>query len=814
MPNRLDRFQFDTFISYNESNAKGFVEIIQKILFSHGIESFVAHIQRKTYSEIFDDVRETVINSCKYFIFVNTEGALDREQIIKEFKLAYPDGLKEKPHPIVFRYHESDVEYSTRKFEDRTGIDLRQINQIPFKDERELVQIVIDFFNDQFNLVFLSKLKKTKPRIFDDERTIFYGREQELNELSQLLSSEQHIISLVGEGGIGKSALAFKAIHQVENGYVYTIKIPIDPKMTFSTFLTVMGRGLLIEDELAKAGDEGTRGQIIRNVLLRANNGILFLDNFESISDYYDRKTVPHNIRQINNFLEGVPENVKIILTSRNKNNLFGEVNFDVKGLLTVDGRKLFLEISKNYSKNSPSEFITALDEILESIESHPIGIRLLAGSYRGQGIKELNDIKRHLTMDIRNVREADKKHVSLNSCFTYSYRRLPNKLKNILQLLTIFNSPFSASAATSIINEKGSAFVRLYDRTWLRRNEPYVIESRQGLEWIYEFHPLIKQYVNEKMKGKEALRNQYLLRLFKYYTQFITAVSWNEYTNLLEGSLIIDSIILKTDNDLERSINAILNEKDRSTCSNDLGIILYRMGYPSQGLEYHFKCLQIDNGQKDYKRILNDYINIGYYYFSIRDYTHALQYYLDAMETTDNHFKDSKDLICHDHIRLAMVLVKLGLLRRAWDHLVHALKTKKQFEDIILSVILYGNLGVYYTASGSYSVALICFQYAKRLDEKLGRRAMIATDLRNIGSALKHLGNVEKAIESYKEALAITTELNLLVGSKIACDQIIELLTIKKDIAEIQSFTKLSEKLEEERIKRKMPEKYHDYYV
>src|SRR6266540_2877391 len=110
MSDYLGRFsQFDSFISYYETNAKPFAEIVRKILSAYDLKAFVAHVERKTYSENFDDVRDIVIKSSKYFIFINTENALTRNQIFKEFMMAYPNGITEKPKLIILRHHASNV---------------------------------------------------------------------------------------------------------------------------------------------------------------------------------------------------------------------------------------------------------------------------------------------------------------------------------------------------------------------------------------------------------------------------------------------------------------------------------------------------------------------------------------------------------------------------------------------------------------------------------------------------------------------------------------------------------------------------------
>ena len=303
MKNDLARFrQFDAFVCYNESNAKPLAEIVQAVLSMQGIKVFVAHLERKAYSEDFNKVRQIVIDSSRHFIFINTQEALNRDQIIKEFKMAFPNGLDETSKLKVLRYQSPEVQFSNPNFKNQTGVDLPDYNQIPFVDDGEFVREVIGLFKERFDQVFTSRLKHMKPRIFNNEKTIFLGREQELNELRQLLSCDAHIISLVGEGGIGKSALAFSAIHQCEERFDFVIQLSLDSNLTFSKFLTIIGQGLAIEEELITLGDEKTRAQFIRNVPSSVVKGLLFLDNFENISNQFDRVRVPDNIKEINSF--------------------------------------------------------------------------------------------------------------------------------------------------------------------------------------------------------------------------------------------------------------------------------------------------------------------------------------------------------------------------------------------------------------------------------------------------------------------------------------------------------------------------------
>ena len=138
-----DLTKFKAFICYHEKsdyNSKAYTKIISDILGVAGVRSFVAHVERNRYSEVFDEVRNTILSKyCKYFIFINTQGSLIREEIIKEFKMAYPNGIGDNPKFFPFRYDSADV--SNIEFKTKTGIKLEH-NQATFTTEEQLVEAI------------------------------------------------------------------------------------------------------------------------------------------------------------------------------------------------------------------------------------------------------------------------------------------------------------------------------------------------------------------------------------------------------------------------------------------------------------------------------------------------------------------------------------------------------------------------------------------------------------------------------------------------------------------------------------------------
>jgi hypothetical protein len=76
---------FKVFICYREvNNAKNFAEKIHDIFKIIDVYSFGAHLERKKYSEDFDEVRNEILNEvAEYFIFIN----FSINQLINHYKI-------------------------------------------------------------------------------------------------------------------------------------------------------------------------------------------------------------------------------------------------------------------------------------------------------------------------------------------------------------------------------------------------------------------------------------------------------------------------------------------------------------------------------------------------------------------------------------------------------------------------------------------------------------------------------------------------------------------------------------------------------
>jgi hypothetical protein len=140
------RSNFDAFVSYFEETGNDNAETIKRNLERYCIKTFVAHLERDKYSGDFRENIDNVIANCRYYILLINIDTLEREEVIREIKQAYPNGLTDHPCLVVFREDLEHVERSSEKFVNRTGIDIAAQYQHDFKNDSQLATKVTSLY--------------------------------------------------------------------------------------------------------------------------------------------------------------------------------------------------------------------------------------------------------------------------------------------------------------------------------------------------------------------------------------------------------------------------------------------------------------------------------------------------------------------------------------------------------------------------------------------------------------------------------------------------------------------------------------------
>lgn len=148
----------------------------------------------------------------------------------------------------------------------------------------------------------------------DFDETGLIGRDNEIKKIKQLCYGSFPVISIVGEGGVGKSALALKVAYELveDEKPVFDAVVWVTSKTTQITVNEIKeidgaisdSLGIIQEISVQTSGENSSFDDVID--YLSKFRIALFIDNLETILD-----------DNIKNFVGSLPQGSKIIITSR-----------------------------------------------------------------------------------------------------------------------------------------------------------------------------------------------------------------------------------------------------------------------------------------------------------------------------------------------------------------------------------------------------------------------------------------------------------------------------------------------------------------
>ena len=337
------------------------------------------------------------------------------------------------------------------------------------------------------------------------------GREQELQEIHAFLTDPScRLLSLVGPGGVGKSRLALQVALESKGRFADGICF---------VYLVSVQSGELLAGAIANAfkiafyGQEDMRKQLLN--FLREKEILLFLDNFEHLQEEANWLAI---------ILEECPR-VKIVVTSRESLGLQGEKLFAVKGLRypadetekNIDGYgavQLFLLEAKNAQagfqlKETQKPHPISLCQFLDGM---PLSLRLAASGVKTHSIDGiLTEVRQNRDFLVSTYRDIPERHRSIRAIFESSWNTLAPGKKKVLSQLSVFLDGFTGEASQAVAGVSAPQLTLLTDKSLLEKST----SGRFGL------HPLLKQYLEEKLEETPEIREQTRAKHNDYFAGF-----------------------------------------------------------------------------------------------------------------------------------------------------------------------------------------------------------------------------------------------------------------------------------------------------
>ncbi len=330
--------------------------------------------------------------------------------------------------------------------------------------------------------------------------TPFIGREAELNRLVERLQRPDYrLLTLLGEGGAGKTRLALAAADRVKTDFtdgVWFVSLvgletavpTADPLILENGIATAVAAAM----NIIFASAEPPKSQLIHT--LRGKNCLLVLDNFEPILSAAGFAL---------ELLTAAP-GVTILATSREPLHLQAEAIVRVAGLalpestadphaLTTDGIRLFAERAE---RTTGQEIVTAetLPDVLhlcQFVNGLPLGIELIAGWTRWLSLSAIRQgLAENVVRLETQMPDVAPRHRSIQAVFDYSWERLSPAEQQLLAQLSVFRRGFQLEAVQQVTAAIPATLFGLVDKSLVQT----------GANGYYRLHELLRQYAAARL--------------------------------------------------------------------------------------------------------------------------------------------------------------------------------------------------------------------------------------------------------------------------------------------------------------------------
>ncbi len=342
--------------------------------------------------------------------------------------------------------------------------------------------------------------------------TPFVGRQADRTRLRDLLwDPAVRLVTIVGVGGIGKTALALEAAGDLLDRFQHGVAfVPLAQTRTVDELLPAVADALDVQ--LPPSGD------LQQAVLdhLAPLQLLLVLDSFEHLLDEASL------VREI---LLAAP-GVKVLVTSREKLSLEAETLFTLGGLDVPavdelpaagesDAVRLFLQkarqVRPGFSLNPDTA--PAVVQLCRMLDGNPLAILLAASCVEHfSPVEILQQARINLDFLAQTLRDAEPRHSCVRAVFDSSFQRLDESQKVAFRKLSIFPGSFDLSAAQAVAGCGLAALISLVDKSLL---------TRDPASGRYEMHGLLRQYALEQLAAAGEHESA-LVAHRHYFTEFV----------------------------------------------------------------------------------------------------------------------------------------------------------------------------------------------------------------------------------------------------------------------------------------------------
>ena len=639
------------------------------------------------------------------------------------------------------------------------------------------------------------------PHNLPRQLTPLVGRVHESTAVrNKVLDPAYPLVTIVGEGGVGKTRLALTVAQTIMAGpatglvqeglrrSVWSSHPPVPtsgngPRPTPFTDgvwfvpLADLSIGNNLAEQLADAiasvvglellGDAPLKTQLFAR--LAGKQLLLILDNFEQLGPGVD-------------FLVELLQcsyHLKLLVTSRHRLNLQAEFVYRLEGLtapdptesddwssqalLDFDSVQLFLERA---NRTTPGFTLTPENQshvlaICHFVEGLPLGIELAAALIEHHDIALIvQQLTNNYALLAGNLADLAPRHQSMRRVLDYSWQLLTIEEAQILAQCSVFHGGFTLEAATKVTGATPLQLESLVHQSLLR----YADEARFAL------HELVQQYAAQQLNTMPAQKAAVMSRYYGYYLNLL-------YTNqeyLPVHRQIAAAMQLEFDN-IRYAWSLAVTAGDVEALAKGLDGLMhccellgrYKVGEALIGQARHWfeeEERPADEIQADLQGFLARlWLAQGYLGAKLGNLAEAMTNYGRALETGRR--LSAPWLLADGQFRVAALWLVRGNYRVALAIGDEALQWAKQSSNSTLESKILTIVGIAHGRLGAQEQAHTFFLQALQRARRQGAKEVEAFALLNLGELHQQTGNFAEALHSYQQALFLLRRLDKQQG-------------------------------------------------
>ncbi|MDZ7678038.1 MAG: BTAD domain-containing putative transcriptional regulator [Acidimicrobiales bacterium] len=327
------------------------------------------------------------------------------------------------------------------------------------------------------------------------------GRDDEIDHICGLLA-ERRLVTMVGPGGVGKTALAIEVTRRMvdlvpDGVWIAELTEVEDDAGVLPTVVRAVGAPTTNPMEVSLAG------------YLSGRDGLVVLDNTEHVTS---------TAGAIADRILAAAGGIRILTTSRRPLGLAGEVVVAVDPLTIDAALRLLEERCRDAGATIEPHQIDLATRICERLDRLPLAIEMAAARLRALS---LEDLDRHLDQRLRLLRSGrDGRHETLEDVVAWSSDLLDPDQRGLFEHLAVFAGPFDLDAAMAVHGSEHTAglLADLVDRS--------LVQTRNDMGSVrYQMLETVRSFASERLE-ESPTRDATLDRFIRHHVALAEQVA------------------------------------------------------------------------------------------------------------------------------------------------------------------------------------------------------------------------------------------------------------------------------------------------